>query len=71
LSVPVRSPTPARGLRSLSDRRRTTGEIGMIRQPSPERILKMIEHYDAKRHVLNAMIQEANHAVEIDRPRKQ
>jgi len=55
----------------VSDRRRTTTEIRMIKQASPERILKMIEHYDAKRRILDAMIQEANHAVEIAWPAKQ
>jgi len=55
----------------VSDRRRTTTEIRMIKQASPERILKMIEHYDAKRRILDAMIQEANHTVEIAWPPKQ
>jgi hypothetical protein len=49
----------------LGDRRRSTTEIRMIKQASPESILKMIEHYDTKRRVLDAMIQEPNHSVEI------
>ena len=55
----------------VSDRRRTTTEIRMIKQASPDSILKMIEHYDAKRRVLDAMIQEVNHTVEIAWPPKQ
>lgn len=55
----------------LSDRRRTTTEIRTIKQVSPDRILKMIEHYDGRRRLLDAMIQEANHTVEIPWPPKQ
>ena len=55
----------------LSDRRRSTTEIRMIKQASPESILKMIEHYDTNRRVLDAMIQESNHTVEIAWPPKQ
>lgn len=54
----------------LSERRRSTSEIRMIKQAAPERILKMIEEYDAKRRLLDAMIQEANHTTEINWPRK-
>lgn len=55
----------------LSDRRRTTTEIRSIKQASPNRVLEMIEHYDGRRRVLDAMIQEANHAVEIAWPPEQ
>lgn len=55
----------------VSDRRRSTTEIRMIKQASPDSILRMIEHYDAKRRVLDSMIQEANHTVEITWPPKQ
>lgn len=48
-----------------SDRRRSTTEIRTIKQASPENILTMIEHYDTKRRVLDAMIQEANHTIDI------
>jgi hypothetical protein len=54
-----------------SDRRRSTTEIRTIKQASPESILKMIEHYDTKRRVLDAMIQEANHTVDVAWPPKQ
>jgi len=55
----------------LSDRRRNTTEIRTLKQASPESILTLIEHYDTKRRVLDAMIQEANHTVEIAWPPKQ
>jgi hypothetical protein len=54
-----------------SDRRRSTTEIRTIKQASPESILKMIEHYDTKRRILDSMIQEANHTVDIAWPPKQ
>jgi hypothetical protein len=54
-----------------SDRRRSTTEIRTIKQASPESILKMIEHYDTKRRILDAMIQEANHAVDMAWPPNQ
>jgi hypothetical protein len=55
----------------LSDRRRSTTEIRTLKQASPESILTLIEHYDTKRRILDAMIQEANHTVEIAWPPKQ
>ena len=55
----------------LSDRRRSTTEIRTLKQASPESILTLIEHYDTKRRILDAMIQEANHTVEISWPPKQ
>jgi hypothetical protein len=55
----------------LSDRRRTTTEIKTIKQTSADKILKMIEQYDNKRRVLDAMIQEANHAIEVEWPTRQ
>jgi hypothetical protein len=55
----------------LSDRRRSTTEIRTLKQASPESILTLIEHYDTKRRILDAMIQEANHTVEIGWPPKQ
>ena len=55
----------------MSDRRRSTTEIRTIKQASPESILKMIEHYDAKRRILDAIIQEANYTIEIAWPPKQ
>jgi len=52
----------------LSERRRSTSEIKTIKQAAPEKILKMIEEYDTKRRLLDAMIQEANHMTEINWP---
>jgi len=52
----------------LSERRRSTSEIKTIKQAAPEKILKMIEEYDTKRRLLDAMIQEANHTTEINWP---
>lgn len=54
----------------LSERRRSTSEIKTIKQAAPERVLKMIEEYDTKRRLLDAMIQEANHTTEINWPQK-
>jgi hypothetical protein len=54
----------------LSERRRSTSEIKTIKQAAPERILKMIDEYDTKRRLLDAMIQEANHTTEINWPQK-
>ena len=59
-----------RGLFAI-DRRRSTTEIRTLKQASPESILTLIEHYDTKRRILDAMIQEANHTVEIAWPPKQ
>ena len=53
-----------RGLFAI-DRRRSTTEIRTIKQASPESILTLIEHYDTKRRIIDAMIQEANHTIEI------
>jgi len=52
----------------FSERRRNTTEIKMIKQAAPDRILKMIEQYDTKRRLLDAIIQEANHTTEINWP---
>lgn len=54
----------------VSERRRSTSEIKTIKQAAPERVLKMIEEYDTKRRLLDAMIQEANHTTEINWPQK-
>jgi hypothetical protein len=54
----------------LSDRRRNTTEIRTVKQTAADEILKMIDGYDAKRRLLDATIQEANHTIEIDWPKK-
>jgi RES domain-containing protein len=54
----------------LSDRRRNTTEIKTVKQTAADEILKMIDSYDAKRRLLDATIQEANHTIEIDWPKK-
>jgi hypothetical protein len=55
----------------LSDRRRNTTEIKTIKQAAAGEILKMIDTYDAKRRLLDATIQEANHTIEVDWPKKE
>ena len=52
----------------LSERRRSTTEIRMVKQAKPESILSMIDTYDQRRRELDAMIQEANHTTEIKWP---
>jgi hypothetical protein len=52
----------------LSERRRSTTEIRMVKQAKPESILSMIEMYDRRRRELDAMIQEANYSIEIKWP---
>jgi len=59
--------TGRRGL-FLSEKRRSTTEIRMVKQAKPESILEMIETYDRKRREMDAVIQEANHTVEIRWP---
>jgi len=54
----------------LIDRRRTTQEVKVVKQMAPEELLKMVDNYDSKRRLLDAMIQEANHTVEISWPVK-
>ena len=55
----------------LSDRRRSTTEIRTVKQAAAGEILKMIDNYDTKRRLLDATIQEANHTIEIDWPKKE
>jgi hypothetical protein len=55
----------------LSDRRRNTTEIRTVKQAAADEILKMVDSYDAKRRLLDATIQEANHTIEIDWPKKE
>jgi hypothetical protein len=55
----------------LSDRRRSTTEIRTVKQAAADEILKMIDSYDTKRRLLDATIQEANHTIEIDWPKKE
>ncbi len=55
----------------FSERRRNTTEIKTIKQTAPDRILKMIEEYDTKRRLFDAIIQEANHTTEINWPQKE
>jgi len=52
----------------FSERRRNTTEIKTIKQAAPDKILKMIEEYDTKRRLFDAIIQEANHTTEINWP---
>ena len=55
----------------FSERRRNTTEIKTIKQTAPDKILKMIEEYDTKRRLFDAIIQEANHTTEINWPQKE
>ena len=54
----------------LAERRRQTTEIRTVKQASPDKILKMLEQYDSKRRMLDSMIQETNHTVEVEWPFK-
>jgi len=55
----------------FSERRRNTTEIKTIKQTAPDKILKMIEEYDTKRRLFDAIIQEAKHTTEINWPQKE